>query len=138
MNSQRRERKDQHIENYLRTRSDQRTHLEDVYIEHNAISDVSLEEIDTSIEFMDRKIAMPLMVDAMTGGGTSSASINEDLSSICESLNIPMAVGSESIALTDESSRESFELVKAKKDLFRIGNLGFCLLYTSPSPRDRG
>ncbi len=125
MNSQRRERKDQHIENYLRTRSDQRTHLEDVYIEHNAISDVSLEEIDTSIEFMDRKIAMPLMVDAMTGGGTSSASINEDLSSICESLNIPMAVGSESIALTDESSRESFELVKAKKDLFRIGNLGF-------------
>lgn len=125
MNSQRRERKDQHIENYLRTRSDEKTYLEDVYIEHNAISDVSLEEIDTSIEFMGRKIAMPLMIDAMTGGGTSSASINEDLSSICESLNIPMAVGSESIALADESSRESFELVKAKKDLFRIGNLGF-------------
>lgn len=36
-----------------------------------------------------------------------------------------MAVGSESIALTDESSRESFELVKQKEDLFRIGNLGF-------------
>ncbi|WP_297281909.1 type 2 isopentenyl-diphosphate Delta-isomerase [uncultured Anaerococcus sp.] len=125
MNSQRRERKDQHIENYLRTRSDEKTYLEDVYIEHNAISDVSLEEIDTSIEFMGRKIAMPLMIDAMTGGGTSSASINEDLSSICESLNIPMAVGSESIALAEESSRESFELVKAKKDLFRIGNLGF-------------
>ena len=125
MNSQRRERKDAHIENYLRSRSTESTLLENVYIEHNAISDVSLDEIDTSIEFMGRKIAMPLMVDAMTGGGSSSASINEDLSSICESLNIPMAVGSESIALSEEDSRESFELVKYKENLFRIGNLGF-------------
>ena len=125
MNSQRRERKDQHIENYLRTRSGENTLFEDVYIEHYAISDVSLDDVDTSIEFMGKTISMPLMIDAMTGGGSSSESINEDLSSICESLNIPMAVGSESIALTDESSRESFELVKAKKDLFRVGNLGF-------------
>ena len=125
MNSQRRERKDAHIENYLRSRSRESTLLENVYIEHNAISDVSLDEIDTSIEFMGRKIAMPLMVDAMTGGGSSSASINEDLSSICESLNIPMAVGSESIAIADEESRDSFELVKYKEDLFRVGNLGF-------------
>lgn len=125
MNSQRRERKDAHIENYLRSRSRESTLLENVYIEHNAISDVSLDEIDTSIEFMGRKIAMPLMIDAMTGGGSSSSSINEDLSSICESLNIPMAVGSESIAIVDEESRDSFELVKYKEDLFRVGNLGF-------------
>lgn len=74
---------------------------------------------------MDKKISMPLMIDAMTGGGSVSISINEDLSSICESLNIPMAVGSESIALSEEDSRESFELVKYKENLFRIGNLGF-------------
>lgn len=125
MDRQRRQRKDQHIENYLKTRARGTTLLDCVYIEHNALSDVSLKQIDTSVEFMGQKIAMPLMVDAITGGGDSSASINEDLSSICESINIPMAVGSESIALTDESSRESFELVKQKEDLFRIGNLGF-------------
>ena len=125
MNSQRRERKDAHIENYLRSKSKESTLLDNVYIEHNAISDVSLDEIDTSIEFMGKKIAMPLMVDAMTGGGSSSVSINEDLSSICETLNIPMAVGSESIAIADEESLESFELVKYKEDLFRVGNLGF-------------
>ena len=125
MDRQRRQRKDQHIENYLKTRARGTTLLDCVYIEHNALSDVSIKQIDTSVEFMGRKIAMPLMVDAITGGGDSSASINEDLSSICQEINIPMAVGSESIALTDESSRESFELVKQKEDLFRIGNLGF-------------
>lgn len=125
MDIQRRQRKDQHIENYLKTRTKGRTLLDCVYIEHNAISNVSINQIDTSIEFMGKKIAMPLMVDAITGGGDSSANINEDLSSICQEINIPMAVGSESIALTDESSRESFELVKQKESLFRIGNLGF-------------
>lgn len=125
MDRQRRQRKDQHIENYLKTRARGTTLLDCVYIEHNALSDVSLKQIDTSVEFMGQKIAMPLMVDAITGGGDSSASINEDLSSICQAINIPMAVGSESIALTDESSRESFDLVKQKEDLFRIGNLGF-------------
>lgn len=125
MDTQRRERKDQHIENYLRTTSKSSTLLEDVYVEHYALSDVSISDIDTSIEFMGRKIPMPLMVDAMTGGGSSSASINEDLSSICESIGIPMAVGSESIALVDEASRESFELVGHKENLFRVGNLGF-------------
>lgn len=125
MDRQRRQRKDQHIENYLKTRTRGTTLLDCVYIEHNALSDVSLKQIDTSVEFMGQKIAMPLMVDAITGGGDSSASINEDLSSICQEINIPMAVGSESIALTDESSRESFELVKQKENLFRIGNLGF-------------
>ena len=125
MDKQRRQRKDQHIENYLKTRARGTTLLDCVYIEHNALSDVSLKQIDTSVEFMGQKIAMPLMIDAITGGGDSSASINEDVSSICQEINIPMAVGSESIALTDESSRESFELVKQKEDLFRIGNLGF-------------
>ena len=125
MDRQRRQRKDQHIENYLKTRTRGTTLLDCVYIEHNALSDVSLKQIDTSVEFMGQKIDMPLMVDAITGGGDSSASINEDLSSICQEINIPMAVGSESIALTDESSRESFELVKQKENLFRIGNLGF-------------
>lgn len=119
------QRKDEHIENYLRTSSSTSTLLEDVYIEHNAISDICLDEVDTSINFLGRKISMPLMVDAITGGGSSSAEINEDLSSICQELSIPMACGSESIALTEKESRESFELIKDKKDLLRIGNLGF-------------
>ena len=125
MDSQRRQRKDQHIENYLKTRTKGNTLLDCVYIDHNALSDVSISQVDTSIEFMGEKISMPLMVDAITGGGDSSTNINEDVSSICEEFNIPMAVGSESIALTDDYSRESFELVKQKENLFRIGNLGF-------------
>lgn len=121
--SKRSERKDEHIENYLKTSDYNDPLFGDIYLDHNSLSDVNFNDIDTSVEFLGRKISMPLMVNAMTGGGELSADINEDLSSICESLNIPMAVGSQTIALEDNEALESFSLVK-EKNLVRIGNLG--------------
>ena len=119
----RRERKDEHIENYLKTSDYNDALFSDIYLNHNSLSDVNFDEIDTSVEFLGRKIAMPLMVNAMTGGTETSADINEDLSSICKSLNIPMAVGSQTIGFADDEAYESFSLIK-EKDLVRIGNLG--------------
>lgn len=125
MDEIRRERKDQHIENYLRSEFRSKTLLNNIYVEHNALSDVNFDQIDTSIDFMGKKISMPVMVNAMTGGTDISEDINEDLSNICRELNIPMAVGSQSIALKDMESRESFSLLKEKKDIIKIGNLGW-------------
>ncbi len=124
MDEKRRARKDEHIENYLRSEFRSKTLLNNVYVEHNALSDINFDEIDTSIEFMGQKISMPVMVNAMTGGTEISEDINEDLSNICKDLNIPMAVGSESIALKDIKARESFSLLKEKDQVFKIGNLG--------------
>ena len=121
--SKRSERKDEHIENYLKTSDYNDPLFGDIYLDHNSLSEVNFNDIDTSVEFLGRKISMPLMVNAMTGGGELSADINEDLSSICESLNIPMAVGSQTIALEDNEALESFSLIK-EKNLIRIGNLG--------------
>lgn len=123
MMSKRSERKDEHIENYLKTSDYNDPLFGDIYLDHNSLSEVNFNDIDTSVEFLGRKISMPLMVNAMTGGGELSADINEDLSSICESLNIPMAVGSQTIALEDNEALESFSLIK-EKNLIRIGNLG--------------
>lgn len=125
MDDKRRERKDQHIENYLRAEFRSKTLLNNVYVEHNALSDVNFDEIDTSIDFLGQKISMPVMVNAMTGGTDISEDINEDLSNICRQLNIPMAVGSQAIALKDEQARASFSLLKQKDDIVKLGNLGW-------------
>ncbi len=119
----RRERKDQHIENYLKTSDHNDALFSDIYLDHNSLSEVNFDEIDTKISFLGQEISMPLMVNAMTGGGEASADINEDLSSICKSLNIPMAVGSQTIGLADAEACESFSLIR-EKNLLRIGNLG--------------
>ena len=124
MDKLRRQRKDEHIENYLKSECRSKTLLEDVYLEHNALSKINYNKIDTSIEFLGKKISMPIMINAMTGGGEASEDINTDLANICEDLNIPMAVGSEAIALTDSTTRSSFETVKDHEGILRIGNLG--------------
>lgn len=123
MTSQRRIRKDEHVENYLKTDVHRNALFDDVYLDHYSLSSLSIDEVDTSIDFLGKKISMPLMVNAMTGGGEISADINEDLSSICEKLKIPMALGSQAIGLEDEDAVESFSLVK-NKDLVKLGNLG--------------
>lgn len=123
MTDKRRERKDEHIENYLKSKGNTDNLFGDVYIDHQALSDIKFDDIDTSIEFMGRRISMPIMVNAMTGGGEIAWDINENLSSLCQKFNIPMAVGSEAIAIDDEETRESFILLK-EKDIVRIGNLG--------------
>lgn len=124
MDQLRRKRKDEHIENYLKSEYRSKTLLDDVYIEHNALSCVDFDKIDTSIEFLGKKISMPIMVNAMTGGGEASEDINDDLANICRECNIPMAVGSEAIALTDFSTKQSFEVIKEQEELVKIGNLG--------------
>lgn len=124
MDELRRQRKDEHIENYLKTEYRSKTLLEDIYLEHKALSDINFKKIDTSINFLGKKILMPIMVNAMTGGGEASEDINTDLSSICEQFNIPMAVGSEAIALTDPTTIPSFEVLKDHENLLKIGNLG--------------
>ncbi|MGM0395623.1 MAG: type 2 isopentenyl-diphosphate Delta-isomerase [Bacillota bacterium] len=108
----RRVRKKEHIENYLKTSYRGDTLLGDVFIAHNALPELNFDEIDTSTEFMGKKIANPIMINAMTGGSEFSQDINKDLATLAKELGIPMAVGSETIALEDEESQESFRVVR--------------------------
>lgn len=119
----RKDRKVEHLENYLKSSYRTSTLLEDVYLDQNALPDMNFEEVDTSIDFLGKKIPFPLMIDAITGGCDVSEDINEDLANLAEEFSLPMACGSESISLEDERSRESFKVLK-ERDIIKMGNLG--------------
>lgn len=122
----RKQRKDEHIEKYLKTEYVGNTLLSDVYIEPTSLPELSINDIDTSIMFCGKKINFPLMINAMTGGTEMTETINQDLSMMAASLGIPMQVGSEKIALEDDSAKESFRVVRSAlgKDSVVISNLG--------------
>ena len=105
-------RKKEHIENYLRTSYKGDNLLGDVFIEHNALPDLELDGIDISMEFLGKGIDSPIMINAMTGGTDFTQGINKDLANLAKTFNIPMAVGSQTIALEDEKSIESFRVVR--------------------------
>ena len=107
------ERKKEHLENYLRTGHEGNPLFSDIYIEHNALPLLALDEIDTSTEFLGKKIAYPLMINAMTGGGEFAMEINRQLADMARTYEIPMAVGSQTIALENgEEAERSFRVVR--------------------------
>ncbi|WP_236913701.1 type 2 isopentenyl-diphosphate Delta-isomerase [Clostridium sp. Cult2] len=108
----RKDRKKEHIEQYLKSQYRNDTLLDDVYIEHNSLPELNFDEIDTRVKFLGRNIEYPIMINAMTGGTEFSQVINRDLSKIAKNYRIPMAVGSQTIALRDKSSHNSFKIVR--------------------------
>ena len=106
-------RKREHIEYYLKTTFQGDTFLGDVFLEHNALPNLNFDEIDTSIVFGNKQIDFPLFINAMTGGSSLTREINKDLSTLARDFNIPMAVGSQTIALEgDEDAIDSFRIVR--------------------------
>ncbi len=108
-------RKREHVENYLRTTYKGDTLLEDIFLEHNALPDLSFEDIDTKTVFLGKTVDYPIIINAMTGGSDFSREINRDLSLIAKEFNIPMAVGSQTIALCEgegEECKDSFNIVR--------------------------
>lgn len=110
--SVRKDRKKEHIEEYLKSTYENRTLFEDVYIENNSLPELNLDEIDVNTKFLGKNVGYPIMINAITGGTAFSQEINRDLSEIARKYNIPMAVGSQTIALEDEESHSSFKIVR--------------------------
>jgi isopentenyl-diphosphate delta-isomerase len=102
-----------------------RTGLEEYELEHNALPELDLAEIDTSVEFLGRRCSMPLLISSMTGGYDEAERINRELGEVCQAIGIPMGVGSQRQALQDDRYLESFRVARrAAPSVPIFGNLG--------------
>lgn len=108
----REERKVAHIENYLKTCYAGDTLLGDVFIEHDSLPELGIDDINTTVNLSSGRLEFPLLIDAMTGGTDMAVKINEDLAHLAKKYGIAMAVGSQVIAVTDKKDAESFKVVR--------------------------
>ncbi|MDH2325472.1 type 2 isopentenyl-diphosphate Delta-isomerase [Cereibacter sp. SYSU M97828] len=94
-------RKAQHLNIVLEGRGagDGRTGLDAVRFRHVALPELDWDAINLGATFLGRRIALPFLVSSMTGGTGQAATINRNLSLACEALKIPLAVGSQRVAL---------------------------------------
>ncbi len=93
---------------------------------HNALPEINMEEIDTSIEIFGKKLAMPIVIAGMTGGFKEAKIINENLAKIAEKFKIGMGVGSQRAGLEseDKSVEESYSIIKKYNIPLKIANIG--------------
>lgn len=86
--------------------------FERVEFEHNALPELDFTEITTATTFLGKPASLPLMISCMTGGYDDAIRINGDLAEVCQTLSIPMGVGSQKQALESTVHHESFRIVR--------------------------
>jgi isopentenyl-diphosphate delta-isomerase len=92
---------------------------------HNALPEIDSSGIDTSVEFLGKKLAFPLMISCMTGGYREAEAINRRLAEVCEEMQLAMGVGSQRQAMEDTTYHSSFSIARsAAPSIPLIGNIG--------------
>ncbi|MBT00352.1 MAG: type 2 isopentenyl-diphosphate Delta-isomerase [Oceanospirillaceae bacterium] len=96
-----------------------------IMLEHRALPDLDLSEIDTAIEFLGKRLSFPLLISSMTGGDHDLVRrINRNLAEAAERCGVAMAVGSQRVMFLQEEARASFDLRQFAPTTVLLGNLG--------------
>lgn len=97
----------------------------DVHLIHQALPEVDLDEIDTSVEFLGRRLRYPIFVSSLTGGHPDVASINERLAVAAEAYGLAMGVGSQRAAIVNDDLSKTYSITRERAPhAFLIANVG--------------
>ena len=96
--------------------------FERVRLEHCALPECRLADIDIATSCLGRAVAAPLFIGSMTGGTAHADAINAALAETAEATGIALAVGSQRASI--ESGRSQADLRRRAPSVPLIGNLG--------------
>ncbi|HML05908.1 MAG TPA: type 2 isopentenyl-diphosphate Delta-isomerase [Methanobacterium sp.] len=101
------------------------TGFEDIELIHKALPEVNKEEIDVSTELFGKKMDVPLIISAITGGHPAATKVNRELAKAADKMNIGMGVGSQRAAVEIPELVPTYSVVRENApDAVIIGNIG--------------
>ncbi|RLF55181.1 MAG: type 2 isopentenyl-diphosphate Delta-isomerase [Thermoplasmata archaeon] len=118
-------RKEEHVEIALRedVRADH-NFWDDVRLYHNALPEMDIDDVDTSMTLLGKELDLPLIISGMTGGYRGGKKINETLAKVAESYRIGMGVGSQRSALENRKLEDTYSVIKDFDIPLKIANIG--------------
>ena len=100
------------------------TGLEDYDFLHQALPELNLSQVDTTLTLFGKRLNVPLLISSMTGGTSQAERINRTLAAAAELQGIAMGVGSQRAAIEDSSLVGSFKLRSVAPNILLLANLG--------------
>jgi len=90
---------------------------------HDALPELSLDDIDTSVELFGKRLRAPIIIAAMTGGTDRARSINRELAQIAEERGYGFGLGSQRAILKGQP-RDTYEVRDVAPNALVLGNIG--------------
>jgi isopentenyl-diphosphate delta-isomerase len=112
------------------------TGLERYHFVHNALPEISLEQVDLSTEFLGKRLRQPLLISSMTGGTAQAQRINYHLAEGAQAAGIAMGLGSLRAAIEAPHLVDTFRVRHLAPDILLLANLGAVQLNTGLSVDD--
>jgi isopentenyl-diphosphate delta-isomerase len=120
------ERKADHIKINLEqdVRSGLTTGLENYRFVHQALPEVDLNRLDTTVKLFGKTLAAPILVSSMTGGTAKAETINLRLAEAAQECGVAMGVGSQRTAIEHPEQAKTFQVRRVAPDILLLANLG--------------
>lgn len=98
--------------------------LEAYFFMHQALPELDLAEIDTSLTLFGRQMKTPLLISSMTGGTERAQWINRTLAEAAQEAGIAMGLGSMRAGIEDPSLEPTYQVRDVAPDILLFANLG--------------
>jgi isopentenyl-diphosphate delta-isomerase len=91
---------------------------------HQALPEIDLSAVDTSVELFGRRLAAPLLISSMTGGAPEARAINQTLARVAQARGLAMGLGSGRVLLEHPEVLGTFAVRPLAPDVMLLANLG--------------
>jgi isopentenyl-diphosphate delta-isomerase len=100
------------------------TGLEQYAFMHQALPELNLSEIDSTVSLFGKTLSTPILISSMTGGTDMAQRINLNLAQAAQTHRIAMGLGSQRAAIEDSNLIYSYDVRKVAPDILLFANVG--------------
>lgn len=93
-------------------------------LQHRALPEIDLDDVDLSLRFLDRRLGAPLLISCMTGGTERAHVINVRLAGVAQERRLAMGLGSCRVLLEHPEVLPTFDMRDIAPDVPLLANLG--------------
>ncbi len=109
----------------------QQANWHDIHFVHQALPEVDLDGIDTSVPFLGHALRYPLLMSSLTGGHPDVTHINRNLARAAEHYGLALGVGSQRAAIVNPDVAASYAVTReCAPHAFLLANVGAPQLIT--------
>ncbi len=99
------------------------TLFEGVEFVHDSVPELSVDDLDTSVELFGKRLRVPIIIAAMTGGTEQARNINRELAELAEERGLGFGLGSQRAILKGQPVG-TYEVRDVAPSTLVLGNIG--------------